>query len=360
MTQYLIGVDVGGTKTEACLLALEEGADFREHKVLARERISTREVRHVVKTSGGAISVSSLYDPQFDAEMRTELSSYLRRLNSLIDLVLSSPEAVKNKITRETILTLGIGLPGSIEPLTQRMVAGSIPFLSNVDLVKEFRKALAYEGHLIFDNDANCFALAETYLGAGKTWARENNLPAEHLCLLGVTLGTGVGGGIFVNGQLVRGRRGGAGEVGHMTLIEAGRPCYCGKQGCAEMYLSGPAFEYSYATRASAMEHVTGYEVFKRSLTGDPLATSVIDTYRDYLVTYLSNLANCLDPHVIVLGGGMSNQPRIYHGISERLSKECFLTQNPPAVVKNECGDSGGVLGAAMLGMWDILHGKKL
>ena len=318
MQDYYIGIDVGGTKTEVCLLALDPGSDFRSYQVVARERMST--------------------------ERTSSLPDFLDRLKSLIDLVLKTKNL---KVTE--LKGMGAGLPGSIDPVTQMMVAGSIPFMLDVPLVKAFREKLKFEGPLVFDNDANCFALAEAYFGAGAEWARENKLPIEELCMIGITLGTGVGGGLIVRGELVRGRRGGAGEVGHMTLVESGRPCYCGKFGCSEQYLSGNAFQQSYSARASALEHLKGPEIFKNIEAGHPLAIATLEIYRDHLVTFLSNLSNCFDPHVIVLGGGMSTQPRIYAGMSERLSKECFLTTNPPAVIPYRCGESAGVIGAALL-----------
>jgi fructokinase len=322
MPHYFIGVDVGGTKTEVCVLSLSDLQDFEHYQILARERIPTAR------------------DGTFD--------HYLKLLSDLVQKLLK-----ESKLSIKDIQGMGIGLPGSIDPVDQVMVAGSIPFFHHEDLKARFGKALSYSGPMIFDNDANCFALAETYLGAGKRWANENQIPLNRLCLVGITLGTGVGGGLVVNGQLIRGRRGGAGEIGHVTLVESGRPCYCGKRGCVEQYLSGGAFEYSYASRASALEKLKGPEIFKLADQNEPLAISTIEHYRDDLVTFLSNVSNFLDPHVVVLGGGMSVQPRIYPGISDRLSRECFLTENPPGVLQNECGGSAGVLGAALLSIWE-------
>ncbi len=318
MHDSYLGIDVGGTKTECCLISLPDPQDFESYQILARERMPTLR--------------------------ETSLEDYLKRLNELITRILKS-----QKVELSHLKGMGIGLPGSIDPVRQEMVAGSIPFLLHIPLIPAFRKVLGYQGPLIFDNDANCFALAETYFGAGAKWAKENKVPLSQLCLIGITLGTGVGGGLFVNGKLVRGRRGGAGEVGHMTLIDAGYPCYCGKFGCSEQYLSGPAFQRSYSTYASVLEKATGPEIFKKIEAGDPLAVATLERYRDHLVTFLSNLSNMMDPHVIVLGGGMSTEPRIYTGIKERLSKACFLTANPPAVVPHGQGDSAGVIGAALL-----------
>jgi len=330
MASYFIGVDVGGTKSEVCILNVEGAQSIDQsiaQSIIARDRIQTR----LSKTEDGS------------------LENYLERLSTLTQHLMNEAGC-----TLDQIRGIGFGLPGSIDPDTQIMAQGSIPFLKGRDLRKEFAKAFRYSGPMVFDNDANCFALAETYLGAGKRWAYENNVPLDRLCLVGITLGTGVGGGLVVNGRLIRGRRGGAGEIGHVTLVEGGRPCYCGKRGCVEQYLSGPAFEYSYSSRASVLDQLKAREIFKLAEQNEPLAVSTIEHFRDDLVIFLSNVSNFLDPHVIVLGGGMSAQSRIYEGISERLSRECFLTENPPAVLQNECGGSGGVIGAALLSQWAV------
>ena len=323
---YLLGADVGGTKTEVCLLELanEKAStpeDFAQYKILARDRMAT--------------------------EKEKGLESFSSRLTGLIEKALA-----KHKIRIDQVNSIGLGLPGSIDPVTQIMAQGSVTFLKGFALDKYFSEKLQYSGPIHTDNDANCFALAETYFGAGNAWAKAHALPLEQLCMVGITLGTGVGGGLVVNGKLIRGRRGGAGEIGHVTLIESGRPCYCGKFGCSEQYLSGPAFEASYAMRASALHRLPGPEIFKLADQNDPLAIATIEYYRDHLVNFLSNISNFLDPHIIVLGGGMSTQKRIYPGISERLSRGCFLTENPPDVLPHQCGDSAGVLGAALLGLW--------
>lgn len=313
-----LGIDVGGTKTEICLLTSTAVASlaFRERMHTSREG---------------------------------SLSDFFGRLRQLLKSSLQSASISFSEIT-----TIGVGLPGAIDPINGVMLQGSVPFFKNHDLKKLFATELGLEGkpftgQIQFDNDANCFALAEAYLGAGKKWADANSVPMHQLCMVGVTFGTGVGGGLIVNGKLIRGRRGGAGEIGHMTLVEAGRSCYCGKQGCAEQYLSGPAFEYFFNQHTEALHPLTGKEIFLLAEKNDPFAISAIESYRDRLVHFLSNLSNLLDPHVIVLGGGMSTQPLLYEGMSELLSEACFLTQEPPAVIRNELGGSAGVIGAALL-----------
>ncbi len=315
-----LGIDVGGTKTEICLLS-------------------------------SSVVASQVFRERMETKRDLTLSDFFTRLRALLKTALE-----KQSISFQEIKTIGVGLPGSIDPIQQIMLQGSVPFFKNINLKNVFAQEISldphkkpFAGEIKFDNDANCFALAETYFGAGKKWADQNGVSPRELCLVGVTLGTGVGGGLIVNGTLIRGRRGGAGEVGHMTLVEAGRPCYCGKQGCSEQYLSGPAFEHFFQTHTEALHPLSGKEIFDLAEQNDPFAISAIESYRDRLVYFLSNLSNLLDPHVIVLGGGMSTQRRIYEGMSDRLSKACFLTQEPPAVIRNELGGSAGVIGAALL-----------
>jgi fructokinase len=313
-----LGIDVGGTKTEICLLTSTAVASLA-----FRERMPT--------------------------EREQSLSEFFDRMRALLKASLAS-----RSISFSEITSIGVGLPGAIDPVNGVMLQGSVPFFKNHDLKKLFAQELGldgkpFTGEIQFDNDANCFALAEAYLGAGQKWANQNQVPLHQLCMVGVTFGTGVGGGLIVNGKLIRGRRGGAGEIGHMTLVESGRSCYCGKQGCAEQYLSGPAFEYFFNHHTEALHPLTGKEIFLLAEKNDPFAISAIDSYRDRLVYFLSNLSNLLDPHVIVLGGGMSTQPRLYQGISKLLSEACFLSKEPPAVIPNELGGSAGVIGAALL-----------
>ena len=313
-----LGIDIGGTKTEICLLSSSVIASqvFRERMPTLREQT---------------------------------IDDFFERFRSLLKNALDAQSISFNEIK-----TIGVGLPGSVDPVNQIMLQGSVSFFKNIDLKTVFAKEISLNGspfcgNIIFDNDANCFALAETYFGSGKKWAEQHAVAANQLCVIGVILGTGVGGGLIVNGKLIRGRRGGAGEIGHMTLVDNGRPCYCGKRGCSEQYLSGRAFEHFYNAHEEILNPLSAEEIFNLADRNDRFAIAAVESYRDRLVEFLSNLSNLLDPHVIVLGGGMSKQKRIYEGMSDRLSKACFLTQDPPAVVQNVLGGSAGVLGAALL-----------
>ncbi len=318
MLHPYLGIDIGGTKTEVSLLSLGSPQTFEDYTLLSRKRCPT--------------------------DRHHGLPSFLRNLNALIE------ETVRDaNVSLGSLKGIGVGLPGSIHPEIQTMVQGSIPFFKSIDLRAEFKNALSFEGPMIFENDANCFALAEANFGTGRTWATQNQIHPANLCLIGITLGTGVGGGIVMNGELIRGRRGGAGEIGHMSLRPADRQCYCGKSGCAEQFLSGPGLEHAYQSRARPDSSVSGKQIFARSRTNDPFALASIEAYKDDLLQFLSNLSNLLDPHIMVLGGGISLEDQIYEGIETRLSEGCFLTSDPPAVLKNSLGDAAGALGAAYL-----------
>jgi len=326
MNSIFLGIDIGGTKTEASLISVDPasstpvpaGRAFQSHRVIARHRIPT--------------------------ERNQGLEGFLKNLKSLTMTLLETAQ-----LDLDAIQGIGVGVPGSVHPELQKMVQGSIPFFKDRNLKDEFRNGLGYRGPMVFENDANCFALAEARFGAGAQWATQQGIPESGLCLLGITLGTGVGGGIIMNGELIRGRRGGAGEIGHMSLRSADRACYCGKSGCAEQFLSGPGLEHAYSLRARPEQRVSGRQIFHLAQSGDPFAISTVEAYRDDLLQFLSNLSNLLDPHVIVLGGGISLENEIYTRIEARLSEGCFLTADPPAVLKNALGDAAGALGAAYL-----------
>jgi len=318
MRDTLLGLDIGGTKTELCLVRLPAGSPASDYTVLGSQRLST--------------------------EPHSGLESFLKRVSSQIDRLL-----LDHGQGRDRIRAIGIGVPGALHPRSGVLSQSSIPFLSGLALKAVFEGALTGMGPAVLENDANCFALAEARLGAGGDWARQNGIRQEDLCMLGVTLGTGVGGGIIMNGRLIRGKRGGAGEIGHFTLVPSGRPCYCRKLGCAEQYLSGGGLEQSYFARASGNERLSAKEIFRRLDEGNPFALATVESYRDDLTTFLSNVSNIFDPHVIVLGGGMSTQDRIYTGLEDRLKETCFLTENPPSILKHKIGDSAGMIGAALL-----------
>ena len=205
---------------------------------------------------------------------------------------------------------------------------------------KDLEEALGISVKLA--NDANCFALAEALMGAGKDY------PEAEL-VFGVIMGTGVGGGLVVHGKVIGGQHGIGGEWGHNILEEDGDPCYCGKSGCVEKVIAGPALEKFYATNAGTPLKLK--EILERHEAGiDPVATATIERLLEYYGRAISTLINVLDPNLIVIGGGVGNIDLLYTEGYERIKKYIFNDKKiTTPIVKPLLGDSAGVFGAALL-----------
>ncbi len=293
-----IGVDLGGTKIEAVGLD-PTGA------IMARRRIAT---------------------PAHD---------YDAILRAIVGLV--------SDIERETGLRgqVGLGGPGSLSPHTGLIRGSNTAVVNgkalNADLSRLLARAVKIE------NDANCFALSEAIDGAG----------AGARSVFGVILGTGVGGGLVVDGAIVAGRNHIAGEWGHtplpwMTRDEyPGARCFCGHDGCIETFLCGSALARDYENRTGVA--TTAVEVTSRAEKGEAHACATLDAYQDRLARALAMLINILDPDVIVLGGGVSNIARIYDGLTEKVAAHAFTDALDTVIRRNRHGDSSGVRGAAWL-----------
>jgi len=312
-----IGVDLGGTKTEAVVVRLGGGAP----EVLARRRIPTGAALgydHIVEHTR-ALVVSVADDAGLDAAAFASVG-------------------------------VGVGMPGSV---TRRNVDGTpsdVPLVKNSNTTilngRPFRGDLARalgKPDVAFANDANCFALAEAVWGAARS-ARVS---------FGVILGTGVGGGVVLRDEgRVRawdGAQSVAGEWGHVVLDpEGGAPCYCGRRGCIETYLAGPAIERAYAERGGRAG-LRLAEIAELAKEGDRIASALITERLEIFGRALSIIVNVLDPDVIVLGGGVSNLEVLYDDGLKALRRWVFNDDLLTRVVKNELGDSAGVLGAALL-----------
>ena len=291
-----IGIDLGGTKIEGILLNTNG-------EEISRKRIPT------LRKEG--------YD------------SILERMVSLIESM---------RTTSNLDVSIGVCTPGAISPATGVMKNSNTQCLIGKPLKDDLEDRLDQKVSL--ENDANCFALAEAVLGAGKG----NNV------VFGVIMGTGVGGGIILNGKIHRGRHFIAGEWGHHVIVENGRECYCGNRGCVEAYISGTALEKRW------ME-LTGER--KRMKNIIPLFNN--DKYRDILLKWkieflnhfgqaLANIVNILDPDIIVLGGGLSNIDFLYDDGKQSVYDHVFSDVIDTSIIKNKLGDSAGVFGAALLG----------
>jgi len=300
--QNLWGIDLGGTKIEGVILR-----SAQEPEVLFRHRVPT-----------GADQ------------------GYAHILGQLQQLVAHMEAAAGYRPAR-----LGIGTPGTIIPRTGLMKNCNATVLNGQPMPADLTQLLGME--VVMANDANCFALAETRLGV----VRQQFPEAE--VVFGIILGTGVGGGLVVNGRVVKGYHGIAGEWGHNYLSETeGAACFCGKTGCNESILAGPALERYYAAHSG--QPLGLKEIVSRAQAGDDaVATQTMRRLTSLFGRALSNVVNVLDPDVIVIGGGVGNIDYLYEAGVASVSQHVFDQQFEAPVVKPLLGDSAGVFGAAYL-----------
>ena len=290
-----IGVDLGGTKIEAVALAAD-GA------VVWRERVPTPKT-----------SADDIYD-------------------AIAGLVLRCETALN------ATASVGIGTPGSLSPKTGLLRGSNTVVLNGQPVRQALEMRLQREVRIA--NDANCFALSEAVDGAGKGAAS----------VFGVILGTGVGGGVVINGQLVNGLHAIAGEWGHNPLPWPtadelpGTRCYCGKPGCIETWLSGPGIAAHFSAGSTATTAIV-----QLAASGDTAAEAYLQRVEDRLARALATIINMIDPDVIVLGGGVSNIERLYEHVPPLLGKYVFSEFVETKIARNVHGDSGGVRGAAWL-----------
>jgi len=290
-----IGIDLGGSKTEILCL------DAKGEELL-RKRIPTKP------------------------------GDYRETVTSIRDLV----QVCEHEIGQTG--SVGIGIPGSVSKVTGQVKNANSTWLIGKPFAKDLSHALKREVRL--SNDANCFALSEAVDGAG----------FQAKTVFGVILGTGTGGGLVINKQVIGGLNGVAGEWGHNPLPWAsqteqpGPSCYCGKHGCIETFLSGPAL-------ARTFKNTTGTEIDARDIAAlpDDITDPVFNLYENRLARALASVINVFDPDVIVLGGGVSNIDRWYETVPQLWQQWVFGEECETALRKAEHGDSSGVRGAAWL-----------
>jgi fructokinase len=293
-----IGIDLGGTKTE--------GIGLEGERVVAPPR-----------------------------RMPTP-PDYRGTLDTIVRLV----HAIEGEAGRTG--TVGLGIPGTVSRATGLVKNANSTWLIGRPLLADLEARLGRPVRVA--NDADCFALSEASDGAGQG--------AE--TVFGVILGTGVGGGIVIHRRVHGGPNQIAGEWGHnplpwMTDDEraAAPPCYCGKTGCVETFLSGPGFERDYARHAGKARSAP--DIVRAWAEGERPAVQALDRYRDRLARALATVLNLLDPDVVVLGGGMSNLPGLADGVAAALPAHVFSDRVATRVVLNRHGDSSGERGAAWL-----------
>jgi fructokinase len=289
-----IGIDLGGTKIE--------GIALDGHTEVARLRVSTP---------------------------RGDYAQTLEAIGSLVEL-----------LERDTSgATVGVGIPGTLDPGTGLVKNANSVWLIAKPLLQDLEQRLGRSVRI--ENDANCFAISEAADGAA----------AGRDVVFGVIAGTGVGGGIVVGGRVLTGPNGVAGEWGHNPLPWAGDDevpgpsCYCGRRGCIETFLSGPALEREMAVPTKAIVAMAG--------AGDAIADAALCRYERRMARALAAVINILDPDVIVLGGGMSNIDRLYATVPSLWNEWVFGAGGDREVrtslVRSAHGDSSGVRGAAWL-----------
>ena len=188
-------------------------------------------------------------------------------------------------------------------------------------------------------NDANCFAMAEALLGAGK----------GKKLVFGVIMGTGCGGGIVYKGEVFTGPQAIAGEWGHMCIDPNGPLCYCGQKGCTETFISGGGLENRYAEKYGVRRSLK--EVEAAYFNREPEALEFMQTFFDHFGRALANLIDILDPDIVVIGGGVSNFPAVYTEGVKAVRKYVFTDELETPIVKHQLGDSAGVFGAALVGI---------
>ncbi|MGH1568885.1 MAG: ROK family protein [Nitrosopumilus sp.] len=286
---YKLGVDLGGTKTEAILLD-------ETQNIIQRKRIST---------------------PQND---------YQKILDSISSLVTEISENISD-------FSLGICTPGAISKQTGLIKNSNTQCLIGKPLKEDLENKL--EKKISMENDANCFTIAEATLGAAKDFD----------FVFGIILGTGVGGGIVIDKKLYPGRTNIGGEWGHHTLHRNGNQCYCGKSGCVETYISGPSLENQWTK-------LTGNSLPLPEILTDidnEIGRKWKDEFLENFGFGLANVIDILDPDVIILGGGLSNIDFLYTEGKESIYNKVFSDLVDTPILKNKLGDSAGVFGACML-----------
>ena len=309
---YYIGIDLGGTNIAAGLVS-EEG------KILIQDSVPTRSERpaeEIVK-----------------------------------DMAELSKKLIKEYgITEKDVKSVGVGCPGSIDFENGVVVYSNNIKMDHFPLAAEFRKTLDLP--IKIDNDANCAAMGE-YVATGENCSS----------FIFVTLGTGVGGGIVLNGQMLRGFNGAGGEIGHMTLIMDGEPCTCGKNGCWESYASVTALirqtkEAAEKNPQSLMNklieeegRVSGRTSFEAAKAGDEAAKAVVEQYAKYVAEGIVNIENIFQPDIIAVGGGISREgDYLLEPVREIVAKKGYNKyMEKTKIVTAKLFNDAGIIGAAMV-----------
>lgn len=297
-----IGIDLGGTKIEGLALA-DDGREIDRRRIAA---------------------------PRGD---------YDATIGAIVDLV----HAIEREVAAsgDEHCRVGIGIPGTISPATGVIKNANSTWLNGRPLDADLSRAL--ERPVRLANDANCFALSEATDGAA----------AGAPVVFGVIIGTGTGGGLVVDGRIVTGVNAIGGEWGHNPLPapeddeRPGPPCYCGRSGCIETFLSGPALERDYAAHGG--DRLRAFEISLRADQGEAIAVACLDRYASRFARAIASIINVVDPDVIVLGGGLSNITSLYDRVPALWGRHIFSDHVATKLLRARHGDASGVRGAAWL-----------
>ncbi len=301
MRPYQIGIDLGGTKTEAVLLDPAGDELFRKRQPTPRQ----------------------MSDPDIYA--------------AIVETVCGLIEETTRDVPTGKPYTIGIGIPGILDADTQKIQKANTTSLIGrpfkADLEQRLGRSVAME------NDANCFTLAECVKGAGR----------GRRLVVGVIMGTGCGGGICIDGRIHHGRHGIAGEWGHFPVDPDGTDCYCGNRGCVETLISGTGVERRH--KARCWQTLSMKDIARGYRKGDP---ECIETFSRFLEDFgrcLGGMVSFLDPDAVVLGGGLSNIDELYTLGRQRMQAYAFHPHATTPILKHQLGDSAGVYGAAWIGV---------
>lgn len=297
--KHVVGVDLGGTKVEACLLD-------QKRNLIARERVPS-------EASKG------------------------------LDHVIQNIAYIIRKVSEgKHYAAVGMGTPGTYVPSEDRLYgAPHTPVYEEPGLIQGLQKRL--DVPLVVDNDANCLALAEFFASC----------EGKYRYVMAVILGTGVGCGLILDNKLYRGSKGGAGEIGHTSIDINGRVCECGSKGCVEAYLSGPSHSRRFFDLSG--EKLDLREIHARFEKGDPNANKLFEESCRIMGVFFANTINALDLEAVILGGGVSNIPLWYDKVP-LLMESCFfgIPRKAVPIIKARLGDSAGVFGAAYLALREL------
>ena len=288
---HKIGIDLGGTKTEGILLD-------EKFEIVERKRLPTN-----------------------------QQEGY----SSIINLIKNLVDDLKQKT--DDSVSIGICTPGALSKQSGVIKNSNTQCLIGKDIKNDLEKVLNQK--ISIENDANCFTLAESKLGSVKNFEM----------VFGVIMGTGVGGGIVIKQQIHNGRTNIAGEWGHHCIKPEGNSCYCGKSGCVETYLSGPALEKRWNDLSGKRQTIS--EILQNS--DESMFTTWKNELLENFALALGNVIDILDPDAIVLGGGLSNIPFLYDEGQSYVHQQVFTDQIDTPILKNKLGDSAGVFGACMI-----------